>query len=88
MEAIKSCPFCGAAAELHEIRNRINGYGIREEGTSYFVRCTICYAQSSFGVTGRRVTGVEVSPTAARRIAIEKWNRRPLPEGRAYATNV
>ena len=91
-ESLLPCPFCGATSKelsskgTHKFRIVIlkkyieepDLYGIPEPiRTRFFVKCTNCYSSGGSGVTGyNALIKKETTEEEARKIAIQKWNRR------------
>lgn len=65
--SLKPCPFCGGQATVQE-------YPIAYCKTTYFVKCTNCYARSN-------------SYLANPASAVEAWNRRVNDENNTQSSN-
>lgn len=89
MESLKPCPFCGNNSAdpgdlqaLRMVEDTCSSYGLYTDRL-YFIRCGKCFSQGGSGVTGYNgLTGTRTDDEQARRIAINKWNRRQPDNGK------
>lgn len=88
IEELLSCPFCGnAETDTHHIdcvrvqeqTKTSIGWGLPADKPykMFFVSCGRCGARSGVGIEGyNALAGCTITEEEARKIAIDKWNRR------------
>lgn len=91
-ESLLPCPFCGATSKefsskgnhryqiviLKKYIEEPDSYGIPEPiRTRFFVKCTNCDSSGGSGIAGyNALIKKETTEEEAKKIAIQKWNRR------------